>query len=139
MLVVDASVAVKFVAPEPDSALAETLISAPDPLIAPDWMLVEVGHALRRKQADEGLGLIEAAEGLATIAEFFDDLRPSRDLIAGAYQLSARLEHAIYDCVYLELALREHSVLITADRKFLNAARRAGLGASVMLLADFSA
>lgn len=139
MLVVDASVAVKFVAPEPDSDLTETLISAPDPLIAPDWMLVEVGHALRRKQADEGLSLAKATAGLATMADFFDDLRPSRDLIAGAYQLSARLEHAICDCIYLELAIREHSVLVTADKKFVNAARLAGLSASVILLSDFSA
>lgn len=139
MLVVDASVAVKFVAPEPDSALAETLITAPDPLVAPDWMLVEVAHALRRKQVEEGLGRAEAAAGLATIADFFDDLPASRDLIAGAYQLSVRLEHAVYDCVYLELALREHSVLVTADNKFVNAARRAGLGASIIPLAEFRA
>lgn len=137
MLVVDASVAVKFVVPEPDSDAAEALIAAPYPLVAPDWLLVEVGHALRRKQAEEGLDPAKAAAGFATMSDFFDDLRPSRELIAGAYELSARLDHAIYDCVYLELAVRERTVLVTADRKFTSAARRAGLGSSVILLADY--
>lgn len=139
MLVVDASVAVKFVAAEPDSDLAEPLILSSDLLVAPDWLLVEVGHALRRKQVEDGLGSADASRGVATVADFFDDLRPCRDLIAGAFLLSERLEHAIYDCIYLELALRESSILVTADTKFVSAARRAGMGQSVVLLADFAA
>lgn len=137
MLVVDASVAVKFITTEPDSHLAESLILSPELLVAPDWLLLEIGHALRRKQVDEGLGSAEAVRGIATVADFFDDLLPCGDLLAGAFQLFMQLEHAIYDCIYLELAMRERALLVTADRKFVNAAVRRGLARHVRLLAEY--
>lgn len=46
--VIDASVAAKWLAPEPDSPLAEALLD--DELIAPDLLFAQVGNILWKKQ-----------------------------------------------------------------------------------------
>ena len=40
----------------------------------------------------------------------------------------------VYDCIYLALAIGEAVPLVTADKKFSNAANRAGFGEQVQLL-----
>ena len=59
---------------------------------------------------------------------------------ADALRLALLLDHPIYDCLYLALALQTHPPLVTADRRFV-AAHRAGierLAASVILLDELA-
>ena len=134
MLVVDANIAVKFVTNESGRAEAFARTDSESVLIAPDWMLVEAGHALWRKAK---LSLIDeetAIEALASLHLRIDfvgtTLAHSRD----AQRLAFRLDHWIYDCIYLALALEKDAILLTADRKFWNAAKRAGYDRSIELL-----
>lgn len=134
MPVIDASVAVKFVVEERGSVQAQQLIRADEPLIAPDWMLIEVGHALWKKVRS---GVIEpegAIQGLAATPKFFQELHSAYDLLESAYQLAFRLQHWLYDCLYLELALRQDVPLVTADEAFVKAATRGGFGGRMQLL-----
>jgi predicted nucleic acid-binding protein len=41
-----------------------------------------------------------------------------RQLMAAAARLAADLDHPVYDCLYLALALQEQRPVITADRRF---------------------
>ena len=43
-----------------------------------------------------------------------------------AFALAIRLSHSLYDCLYLALAIRSDSSLVTADDRFAKAAVRAG-------------
>jgi len=43
---------------------------------------------------------------------------------AGAAALAADLDHPIYDCIYVEAAIRNDGELITADRRLVEAVRR---------------
>jgi predicted nucleic acid-binding protein len=130
-LVVDASVAVKFLVQEPGTEEARRLLAIPDALIAPDWILVEAANTFWKKVKRSELLIVHAERHLAALPEFFDTLYPASELIGDALSLSFRLRHAVYDCVYLALALREGCRLVTADDGFSAAIVRAGLAESL--------
>lgn len=137
-LVVDASVALKWVLVEPDSALAEAVLFSP--LVAPDWWRVEVANGLW-KACDRGeIDLDEARAGLARFATVAVETEDAAGLLDEAMVLAARLHHAIYDCLYLALAIRRDTRMVTADERFAKAALRAGpdLAGRVVLLAEFT-
>jgi predicted nucleic acid-binding protein len=134
MPVVDASVAVKFVTEEIGSDEAVSLLRSPDPLIAPDWLLAEVGNALWKKVRSGSVSQATAVEALTAMPDFFQELHPSRPLLDRAYELAFAMSHSLYDCLYLELARQQGTVLITADKEFQRAAVRSGHGAQVILM-----
>ena len=68
------------------------------------------------------------------LPRFFDEFRPSAPLAPAALALSFDLKHWIYDCLYLATAIDLAAPLLTADRKFWNAAKRGGYGHVVELL-----
>ena len=54
--------------------------------------------------------------------------------MAMALALAADLRHPVYDCLYLALALRERTCVVTADKSFHRAALAAEHGEHVRLL-----
>lgn len=134
MLIVDASVAVKFVTEEAGSADAYRVVVGPEPLIAPDWLLVEVASALWKKVKFSKLLEVHAQDALDDLPQFFARLHPTSALVEDAFRLAFRLRHPVYDCLYLALAVRENARVITADRDFYAAAGRGTLGHRVELL-----
>ena len=125
-LVIDASIAVKFVVREAGSEAARHLLEVPDPLIAPDWLLAEAASAMWRKVKKSELLVLHAERNLNALPAFFERLHPSRELIADAFHWSFQLRHPVYDCLYLALALFEECRLVTADEKFHGALVRGG-------------
>ncbi len=136
-LVVDASVALKWVLVEPDSALAEEVLFSP--LVAPDWWRIEVANGLWKAFDRDEIDLDEARAGLARFADVAVETEDALGLLDEAMILAARLDHAIYDCLYLALAIRRDTRLVTADGKFAKTVLRAGpdLAVRVVMLGDF--
>lgn len=137
-LVIDASVAVKFVLREAGSEAARHYLEIPDPLIAPDWLLVEAASAMWRKVRKSELLAIHAERNIAELPAFLETLYPSRDLVSDAFTWSIRLRHPVYDCLYLALALREGAQLVTADEKFHSAIVGGGMAERGILLQERS-
>lgn len=136
MLVIDASVAVKFVFREPGSGEARALLASDDPLVAPDWILPEVAHALWNKVRNSELLAVHAESSVESLPEFFVRLFSAADLISDAVSLSYRLRHPVYDCLYLALAMRENAPIVTADVKFHKAMTGAKLVDSRLLASE---
>jgi predicted nucleic acid-binding protein len=136
-VVVDASVALKWVLVEPDSAAAEEVLF--NPLVAPDWWRVEVTNGLWKALDRDEIDLDEARAGLARFANVAVETEDASGLLDEAMILAARLDHAIYDCLYLALAIRRDTRMVTADGQFAKAVSRAGadLAGRVVMLADF--
>lgn len=137
ILVVDASVAVKWLVPEPDSAQAEALFRGENRLVAPDLLLVEVANALWRRCRKASTTPEEAEFMQGKLPQFFARVHPVGPLLRRALAIGVALDHPVYDCVYLALAERENCPLVTADARLL--ARTAGLaGIAVVPLSEFA-
>ena len=137
-LVVDASVAVKWLVAEEDSDMARALAASGDELRAPRLMASELAHALWRKAR---LGEIERGEAgamLATIPDMPVRWGADEDVAADAARLALGLDRTVYDCVYLALAYRLGATVVTADRRFVNALRPTEHSEAAMALADYA-
>ena len=134
-LIVDASVAVKWIVAEPLRDEALELVRRND-VVVPDLLAAEVRNALvsrvRRRLAtvEEARRAASAFRAIPLIVE------PSADRLEEAFDLALAFEHPIYDCIYLALAVARQLTLVTADRRMFDLAqRRPDLQARVKLLA----
>ncbi|HKT55054.1 MAG TPA: type II toxin-antitoxin system VapC family toxin [Caulobacteraceae bacterium] len=115
-VIIDASVALKWVLDEPGAEAALALQN--EELIAPALWLVEVANALWRRTSRGELTEAEALERLAALADApVTSTAIELDLLAAA-KLANDLRHPVYDCLYLAAAIRENTYVMTADRRF---------------------
>ena len=134
MNVIDASVAVKWVYEEPGAREARELLETQPNLTAPVIWRLETANALAKKQHQGHLSPQEVKARLGYLAGLPIALVDDDLLLPEALGLSFELRHPVYDCLYLALALRERSRVLTADRPFVKAAERGGYGASIELI-----
>jgi predicted nucleic acid-binding protein len=132
-MVVDASVAVKWVLPEAGSDRAAAIRTADDDLIAPSLACAEIGSAIRRAVLRGDVSAAEARRDLRVASDHYRRIVPLEELAERAIDVAMRLRHPIYDCFYLALAERERCALITADSR-LAAVAKAMKGVELRLL-----
>jgi predicted nucleic acid-binding protein len=122
--VVDSSVVVKWILPEPDSAQAQRLITdvalKGERLIILDLVFPEVANAIWKRYH----------RGLATFDEtnqFLDDLlripvhvEPAVRLLKPAMEIAAKYDRAVYDALFVALAQDLGLPGVTADEPLYN-------------------
>jgi predicted nucleic acid-binding protein len=118
-LVLDASVAVKWLVAESDSPLADWKQGRVE-LVAPSLLLAEVANALWKKVIRDELDSGRAACSFSYFRLLNLPLVPVERLVADALDFSFFYNHPVYDCAYLALAVREQCLVLTADEKFFN-------------------
>ncbi len=131
-VVIDASVATKWLIEEPDSEMAARFLL--EDLIAPAILRLECANALLRRLRLGQLSLDETARRVAEIPTLPVQLEAVDE--SAACDLALQLRHPVYDCVYLALARRRELPLVTADRKFRDKASAAGLGDHIRLMTE---
>jgi predicted nucleic acid-binding protein len=119
IVVVDASVAVKWFIHEPDRPAARRLLEPQSHLIAPDLIVAEVASAMWRRIMAAEADARQAPLTAASLPRFFARLLPLAPLAARVVEIAAELRHPVYDCFYLTLAESEDAVLVTADRRLI--------------------
>lgn len=135
-LVVDASVAFKWFVPEPASNRALLLLDSDEALIAPDLAVVEVINAMwARLRGRTGFEQIVADAAIA-LPRIFEETAPSGALVQRALEMTIELNHPLYDCIYLALAEREQTRLVTADESFCRKANASTLASSVVSIEE---
>jgi len=134
-IVVDASVALKWVIPEVLSDRADSLRGRGDRLLAPDLLLPEAANALWKKLMRREITAREASQAMDLLMVSGLDLRPSAPLVGRALALARRLRHPVYDCVYLALAQAEGATLVTADHRLRLRSKSRGAHVAVVDLA----
>ena len=122
-LVVDASVAAKWILEEDGSDRAADLRGSGDDFIAPSLIVAEIGNAVWKRAIWKELSTRDAVRAIETAIRLFTRLIPPAELAARATEIAIELRHPIYDCFYLALAERERCALITADRRLSAAAK----------------
>jgi predicted nucleic acid-binding protein len=118
-LVVDASVAITWFWPFPESDRAEELIRSAEPLIAPEVVLAEIANAAWRAATFEKLAAQTAKDAVRESSRFFSELIPSIFLKDRAFEIAMELRHPIYDCFYLALAEMREAQLVTMDGRLI--------------------
>ena len=140
MTVVDASVVVKWFFPELGSQAAQALLADSEQLAAPALVRIEVYAAITRKVRLGEIATEDARTACRLWAAAIERgvlvLVPDEEVLPSAVELALKLQHPLQDCLYLALAEREQSALITADSKFQTRAQTAY--ASVELIANIS-
>lgn len=137
-LVVDASVAIKWLIDEIQSAQAVAVLERQ--LAAPDLLIPECANILWKKVARGELFADEARLAAATLEQLEIDIYPMRSLLVRTTGLALALDHPAYNCVYLALAEHLGWPLCTADRKLVTAHATQGsqCRASLIWLGDLS-
>lgn len=117
-LVIDASVAVKWVVEEEGTQQALAL-RGQTKLIAPELWVAECANILwkkiQRKELSQKEGLLAARLIQGADVELF----PMRSLLDAATRMATELEHPAYDCIYLALAEDNDCQFVTTDERFL--------------------
>ena len=127
-LVLDASVAVKWYAPEDETREALEIADAAQRgqllLVAPDILLSEFGHTLR-KAVLVGLPR-ENARALFNVIPRMVELLPSVDFGQDALELAMLAGGSFYDALYVALSERQNLRVVTADSRMIKAFDRTG-------------
>ena len=138
LFVVDASVVVKWFVPEIHSDAARRLLVLPHEYIAPDLLFAEAANTIwkkiRRKQltADDGQRLV------ADIGRIGVETVSCRALAEDSHALATATGRTVYDAMYLTLAIRLDTRLLTADERLETALRNMpALGERIQLIQTF--
>lgn len=117
-VVIDASVAVKWVVEESGTAEALYLLEHAA-LSAPDLLVAECANILWKKVKRGELTEEEAGLAAQLLQRADLDILPTRPLMSRALDLAIALDHAAYDCLYLALAVESDWRFVTADERFV--------------------
>lgn len=131
-LVIDASVAVKWFLEEDRSKEARTVLVSEVLLTAPFTILAEVAQALWIASRKARTTATAAESASIRMAAIFPNPVFDFELFEASRRLMHSHNHPIYDCLYLALAERTGSPLVTADEQQFAVARRARIKARLL-------
>lgn len=128
LIVIDASVAVKWILPEPRNAAAMAILDTSDSLLAPDLVTIEVSGAIARRGRDKQLSSKLVREAYVAWTQLIEQdvltLRPSTLLIHRAFEMAIEIGHPVADCLYLACAEKFEATVLTADHGMHERGRR---------------
>lgn len=122
-LVIDASIAIKWVVEEPGTAEALSLLGKAQ-LIAPELLAAECANILWKKVRGRELSREEALLAARLLQGAALELLPIRSLLEPAARIAIELDHPAYDCVYIALALDKDCRFVTADERLVRKVRQ---------------
>lgn len=125
-VVIDASIAVKWVVEE-DGSAAATALRHHFRFAAPDLLIAECANILWKKTRRGELTAAEADIAARLLERAGIELMPMGGLLEKATELAIRLDHPAYDCIYLALVRQKGWRFVIADQRLLRTvAEKAG-------------
>src|SRR5690348_502692 len=125
MVVVDASVAVKWILPEDDTPRAlriqERYQDEQLDAVAPYLVVSEVANVLWKRARRGDLSVAAARRAFEQFLRDAPILLDSDAVSNAALGLALAHHRTFYDCLYLAWALEQRCDLVTADEKFFHA------------------
>lgn len=140
ILVVDASVAVKWFVPEVHAAEARQWRTGPYDLHAPAFFFdLEIANILWKKVRRGEIARADADLILAQLPVLPLTRQPEAPLLASAFDLADRTGRTVYDCLYLALAVYLGGRMLTADQRLVNGLAGTPGAGSVCWVGDYPA
>jgi predicted nucleic acid-binding protein len=137
-LVVDANVAIKWVLPEIYADAALRLRQSNYELLVPDFFFPEIANILWKRVRQNDLSLEDAQIDLQALLEAPVQIVASYPLMPQALTIAVRVQQAVYDCVYLALAVTNQCQMVTADERFYNSLSNDALATHLCWIEDLS-
>lgn len=134
-LVVDASVAAKWVVEEAHSAAAARLLDC-DSMHAPDHWLAEAANVLWSKVLKGDLEARDAGERMTALTRAPVTGAPVAGLLPRAWPIAVGHSVTIYDALYVALAVVRAVPLVTADEKLVRRFRGTEFSDSVLWIGE---
>lgn len=135
--IVDASVVASAFFREDTSPMAQALLTSGCELFAPDMIYAEVANVIWKRYTRKEIDEQEARELLADSLILPVQITPNRQLAEPALKLALRTKRTVYDCLYLALAIQAKSVMVTADKRLVNALADTPLEKHISWIGDF--
>jgi predicted nucleic acid-binding protein len=136
LIVVDASVAMKWAMPEADHETAKSLLSSGVSLVAPAVLRLEVTAGLVRLFRQELLAETRAyaacEEFERLVADGLLTLIPDDQLWEAATKLAFKTRHAFADCLYLVAGKATNAQVVTADVNMAARGSKAGVRTALL-------
>jgi predicted nucleic acid-binding protein len=121
-LVIDASVAVKWLVEEDGTAEALALRGRAK-LIEPDLLTAECANIFWKKVQRGEVSKEEALLAAKLLQAADIEFAPTRALLEAATRIAIELDHPAYDRLYLAVALDRNCRFVTADQRLLRKIR----------------
>lgn len=118
MIVIDANVAVAAFSANRHTETARRILGSATPITAPDIFPGEVANALSRLVRTRRVGPSFARSALREVMNRIDVILPTSALTGPAFEAALRLNHGVFDCLYLQAARTIGARLITFDEGF---------------------
>ncbi|MBI1367358.1 MAG: PIN domain-containing protein [Planctomycetes bacterium] len=119
--VMDASVIAAALFDETHADRARALLTRGSELFVLDLLHAELGNVIWKRFSRREIDATEATDLLADVLRLPLIVLPSMELIASALQIALRTRRTVYDCLYLAAALHQKAVLVTVDKRLVNA------------------
>ena len=121
VFVVDASVVIKWFIPEIHSGAARRLLEQDHQYLAPDLLFAELGNVIWRKVRGGELLPAQGERLMTDLSTIAVETVPCRRLAKDAYSLAVATGRTLYDALYVALAVRLDTQMITADERLARA------------------
>ena len=118
VFVVDASVVTKWFVPEIHSEAARRWLDVSHDYIAPDLLFPEVGNVVWKKVRRKELEETEGRQLVMDLAQVAVETVATRSLLQDGLALALTAGITVYDAMYLTLAVRLETEVITGDERF---------------------
>ncbi|MCV3214210.1 type II toxin-antitoxin system VapC family toxin [Plectonema radiosum NIES-515] len=119
--VLDASIAIKWFVPEVYSDAARLLLASDHTFLIPDFFYPEVGNVLWKRVRRGEDTADNARQTLTDLNAISLEVYLSQPLMPLALDIALETDRAVYDSLYLALAITQRCQMVTADEKFYNA------------------
>lgn len=135
--VVDASVVAAAFFNEENAERAAALLTAGGELRAPDLICAEIANVIWKRHARGEIDEEEAGQLLSDFLRLPLRIAASGELVEPALQLALRTSRTVYDCLYLALAVKTKSVMVTGDKRLVHALAGTPLGKHVAWIGEY--
>lgn len=123
--IIDTCVAVKWYYQEDYRLEALQYLNCDADLIAPDCIQQEFANTIIKKIQSKN---VTKELGWQTYTEVFHNnvftLIPTGDLIEQGFIIATEINHSLYDSIFLAAAIKNQSIVVTADMEFIKRVRK---------------
>ncbi len=127
IVVLDASAGIEIALSRSDAEKYETIIANASKVISSDLYKAEVANVLWKYHKTGLLNKNEVIQRLHYCTELVDEFIDIDENNEEALNEGIRIDHSIYDLLYLNLARRNGATLLTQDKKLENIAKDNGI------------